>query len=281
MTLSYKTINEIKRCAPKNVGQQIHINHSACPAGEDTKRRLYIKRTVDGVLAYCHHCNGSAVLKNNKHLSVDEIKKRLVNSYTTPTNTEVVLPDDATTDVTEWPVKERHYIHQWFDDFHVRVNTVCYSPSMGRVIFPYYQDGKLVFWSGRDVEQRTPLKWLHAKSASKPLGLYKGNHVSASTVILVEDVVSAMYVAEYTEAHAMCLYGTTLQPHQHTFLLSAEYQQIGVWLDEDTAGREAAVKIVSALRASTSLPIHHIKQPEPKLLSKNNIQSLVRVLNGH
>lgn len=40
-------------------GEQIHVNHDKCPAGLDTKRRLYIKRTEDDryILAYCHNCS--------------------------------------------------------------------------------------------------------------------------------------------------------------------------------------------------------------------------------
>lgn len=42
------------------VGQQIKLNHKDCPAGQDTKQRLYVKRVSEnGYLFYCHHCGQS------------------------------------------------------------------------------------------------------------------------------------------------------------------------------------------------------------------------------
>lgn len=43
------------------VGETIHVNHDSCPAGVDTRRRLYITRKMQDNgrvtdLAYCHNC---------------------------------------------------------------------------------------------------------------------------------------------------------------------------------------------------------------------------------
>lgn len=44
-------------------GETDHINHDDCPAGEDTKGRLYVTKTDNGMLlAYCHHCGGKGVV---------------------------------------------------------------------------------------------------------------------------------------------------------------------------------------------------------------------------
>ncbi len=44
-------------------GETDHINHDGCPAGEDTKGRLYVTKTDNGILlAYCHHCGGKGVV---------------------------------------------------------------------------------------------------------------------------------------------------------------------------------------------------------------------------
>ena len=45
-------------------GEQRNVNHLNCPAGNDTKERLYIKRTEYGYVGYCHHCQGSFVMKD-------------------------------------------------------------------------------------------------------------------------------------------------------------------------------------------------------------------------
>lgn len=46
------------------VGQQTNVNHDGCPSGQDTKKRLYVKRTQDGnIIAFCHHCGGKGARK--------------------------------------------------------------------------------------------------------------------------------------------------------------------------------------------------------------------------
>ena len=46
-----------------SLGQQTHRNHAGCSAGLDTKHRLYIKRVVGGIVAYCQHCNDKGFVR--------------------------------------------------------------------------------------------------------------------------------------------------------------------------------------------------------------------------
>lgn len=39
------------------MGRKVRVNHPACPAGEDRKKRLFVIRTPRGVWAHCWHCN--------------------------------------------------------------------------------------------------------------------------------------------------------------------------------------------------------------------------------
>lgn len=264
--LCQATLQLIRANTPLNINEQVHINHERCPAGTDTKRRLYIKRTIDNVLAYCHHCGGHSVLKNNTRLTTSQIKDRFVKKYNTPTNDEVLLPDDIILDYKTWPVSERVFIRQWFEEPAIVANNISYSPSLGRVIFPYYWGGKCVFWQGRDVPKRTPLKWLTASSTHKPLGVYNCRSVS-STIVIVEDVISALYLRQ-CGVHSMCLYGTSLGEHQLNYLLDQQdcYGEVMVWLDADDAGRQGAVTVYNRLQ--TILPRHmqvsktYAKQPK-------------------
>ena len=83
--------------APSNIGQQVSINHAGCSAGNDTKHRLYIKRTDRGIVAYCHHCSesGFANDKSNDRLSTwvtksKETKSNETESKETTTTTTIV-----------------------------------------------------------------------------------------------------------------------------------------------------------------------------------------------
>ena len=40
--------------------ETIRINHDGCPAGTDTRRRLYITKKPQVILGYCHNCQQSA-----------------------------------------------------------------------------------------------------------------------------------------------------------------------------------------------------------------------------
>ena len=68
---------------PDSLGEQVNVNHVACTAGLDTKKRLYIKRTEkngrDIILAYCHHCGFSGVRMESSH----KIKKGRADSRST------------------------------------------------------------------------------------------------------------------------------------------------------------------------------------------------------
>ena len=55
---------DFKDDIPLRDGEQVKVNHKNCSAGEDTKKRLYIKKVYGGALAYCHHCTGVGVLFN-------------------------------------------------------------------------------------------------------------------------------------------------------------------------------------------------------------------------
>lgn len=48
-------------------GEQVRCNHIDCPAGEDKKQRLYVKRPADNaqiMIAYCHNCGCYGVVKS-------------------------------------------------------------------------------------------------------------------------------------------------------------------------------------------------------------------------
>lgn len=270
MKLCQQTVKLIRANTPLNINEQVNINHEHCPAGNDTKRRLYIRRTIDSVLAYCHHCGGHSVLKNNTRLTTSQIKERLINKYKAPTNDEVLLPADITYEQSEWPVAERTFIKQWFDWPDVMAYAIGYSPSLGRVIFPYFQTGKCVFWQGRDVPQRTGLKWLTASSAQKPLGVYWPPMVS-NTIVIVEDVISALHLSNSCGVNAMCLYGTSMGDHQLEWLVEAGcFSTVIVWLDNDHAGQEAKLSLAQRLAAvcprSTSIHTTNVMTPQPKNL---------------
>lgn len=237
--------------APTQVGVQVHVNHDGCPAGTDNKRRLYIKNNGVAILAYCHHCNEHRVLKNvGVRQTLGDIKRRLV-ADTTRLSRELMLPPDCVDKSTPFPDAANAYLNRY-----AVLNTarghfnVTYSPSLGRLIFPLYEGGKLVFVAQRAVEGEcsgTQPKWLMVEGSTKPLGLYKEPYgVTSSAIVVVEDPISAIKLAGRNGVDAICLYGTSLNDRQFEWLVM-EGRNIMVFLDGDEAGMRGSVDVVKRL----------------------------------
>ena len=269
---------------PTKVGEQTHINHDGCPAGQDNKRRLYIKREHDCILAYCHHCHGHLVYRDRDIRSLENIEAALLNSYDNPTNTAVLLPDDIEGDVSQWPLAERAWLANYpaLTQGVVDAEGMCYSPSLGRIIVPYFnEEGVLVFWQGRDCSIAPTLKWMMAKSATKPLGFYPNTIVPAAYsrfIIVVEDPISAITIANTTEYDALCLYGTVMSDAQVEFIVNrGKRQNHYLWLDPDTAGRTGAADIkrkLDTVCCSSCATVVVKGLPQPKDTPLETLQKL-------
>lgn len=250
----------IRLHAPTQRDQQVHINHDGCPAGTDTKRRLYIKNTGTAILAYCHHCNEHRVLKSvNTRQTLGEIKRALVAEHTkSPVNKQIVLPFDAESDTAKWPVAARRHLAKYnvLGTSTLLYNT-AYSESLGRLLFPIYEAGELVFVAQRAVAGECPTptpKWLMMQGSVKPLGLYMppaGHPVRSDTVVVVEDPISAIKVAANCDTPTLCLFGTALNDRQFEYLTTKPLR-IQLFLDGDEAGIKAAIDIAQRLEPALS-----------------------------
>ena len=93
----------IKAHAPSNNNEQTHVNHVGCPAGEDKKRRLYIKRTDKALLAFCHHCGEKGFVK----LGSDDRLMAWGKTASAPAKAKekIVLTEKLSTDGNIWLLK--------------------------------------------------------------------------------------------------------------------------------------------------------------------------------
>src|SRR5688572_12518334 len=108
MRLEY---THVKEHIPVSVGEQVHVNHDSCPAGTDTKKRLYIRRTNEAILAYCHNCGGHLVKRGrHKVRSIEEIQQSLVAKLDKVTG-EVLLPDDCLLSPANWPTQAASWLY--------------------------------------------------------------------------------------------------------------------------------------------------------------------------
>ena len=272
-------IKDFEKYAPTSVGEQVNINHDNCPAGRDTRRRLYIKRTKDAVLAYCHNCNGHRVHCTTTAIRPMALLEKLVRESGDAelVQKEVVLPEDSTHLLADWPAAALSWLYQHgISNDDIRNNNIVWSPSWARVILPVYDGGKLVFWQGRRIEGDGP-KYISVRSARKPLFTAMANHTSPAhltkTVVLTEDYLSALRVAKSGVADAVALLGTH-GPDDLPERLRG-YEKILIWLDHDLAGRIKATPLATRLRTATRAVVGLAAASEPKLHPDKEIYAAV------
>lgn len=227
-----------------SLGTQIHINHPDCSAGIDTKKRLYIKRVVGGVVAYCHHCNEAGfvrelstdgtVLRKWLHGSTPDLPLHGSGLRTWPyidtiTNTEILLwlnkYDISPTMTTTNPFGEVGGLYMVLKNF--------MGSNYGYQIRNFKKDTSkyttyIVNPCGEDVS------WFKTSAFM-------------SSLVITEDYVSAYRVNRDVGCNSVALLKTTISPSTITNIQKLEPQRVIVWLDPDEAGKRGAIKVAQRL----------------------------------
>lgn len=226
---------------PSSVGTQIHINHVGCPSGEDRKKRLYIKRTDTGVVAFCHHCGEKGFLSLRKYLGFKSEPYKSVSRETKPTG-GVKFVDlsifgkiwlkryHALEDPTFFMgvLENKHqvalYIYNEQKQFcGVQIRNLVDTPKYISVYFP---------------EHEASCAWFAA--------------VGNKTLVITEDYLSAYRVHQDTPYCSLALLRTTLTDKTLKNIYDMQFDCIFIWLDPDKPGVKGARKIEKTLR--TFLP---------------------------
>lgn len=219
-------------------GEQLRIDHVDCPAGRDTKGRLYVKRKDDDtLLAYCHNCGDYGISSSKGR--VKAIRDLLIENEAVQRDGsgELLMPSDVLKNPDTWPPLAYAWPRSYgITGLEMRMFEMCYSPSWNRVILPVYESGKLVFWQGRAIEKGQDPKYISAKSHPKVMFWALTNNKPRdkwTRVFIVEDMLSAIKMSRYCDTVA--LLGTSPDIDGLTKRL-ANYDKVGIFLDPDTAG---------------------------------------------
>lgn len=256
------------------IGEQVHINHKDCPAGQDTKRRLYIKRgDEDGndvILAYCQHCSRSGAYRKPYARSIRP-KKEVTGTNELSNGT---LPSDCTGDWEEWPLRGRLWLlHGGISECDGRKYGLTYSPKHDRVVLPVYNtsSGKLKGYQMRSLNEVDKPKYL-TEVFEKPFYWYSG-HVS-DTLVIVEDILSAIRVSKYHSSIAVLSSG--MSDDVYSIIGKSKYTNFIVYLDNDNAQvKKSQLKIANKLKLLGKVTV--IKSDkDPKELSDTELE---RILN--
>jgi len=211
-------------------GQQINVNHIGCSAGTDTKARLFIKRDGDRLLGYCHHCavGGAKGGAPRSHIRGGQAN---VVDYNVVLPQDVVYRHDMCNVHANVWLNAAGLTQEERDAYHIG-----WSPSQGRVILPVYSyDGlTLLAYQRRRVlpDDKMPKYLTTRRKDTRHPVLFGKQHRASDTVVIVEDIMSAIKVNRV--AKSVALLGTTL-PDWLLFKLAVEADRAVVWLDNDNA----------------------------------------------
>jgi 5S rRNA maturation endonuclease (ribonuclease M5) len=252
--------------APPAMGEQVHINHTGCEAGEDTKKRLYIKRVSDGILAYCHHCNqrGFVKLKKESH------HKSFTSISVKPT---VVKPIPEFSSISEfgWDWLNKYYVNSeedtWFftgvrgQELSVGLRLLRNDNTIGWQIRNLFPTAK---------QPRYTTHYITTAYGQGSIFSIKDN----TTLVICEDYLSAYRVFRDTNNNSIALLGTNIMDSIVSTIYDSNYNKVIIWLDPDTAGITAAKKIFKKLSfylPNTTVIKVHTAKCEPKELSPSDL----------
>lgn len=236
------------------------IRHDECP----NCRRIGNDRSGNNLAiysdggSYCFACGYST-----KSASLSRLKEIPRESRTT-----IHLPTDVDGDL---PKKARDYLQQYaLTELDIKKNVVLWSEYYQRVIFPYFSEQGLLAWQGRYLGLDKKAKWFSQGQLHEFFHIV-GNK-KADTVVLTEDVISAIKVGHCPAVCAIPLFGSHISTRR-LLQLKLLYGNIFIWLDKDK--QRDAVKFSNQARQFGLSSSTIITDLDPKEYTDNQIQGIL------
>jgi hypothetical protein len=258
----------IQANAPSNNGEQVHVNHTGCEAGEDKKRRLYIKRIEKGLLAYCHHCNESGFVKDNAgRLST------WTHKATASAGMRSSKPILAAL-TTEGKV--------WLHNNYCNPEDKLFSGVIGEqskvALTLCNPQGEHVGWQVRNLLPNATPKYTTHYINNDHKGDPSWFHIASKTLVITEDYLSAYRVHKNTGFSSVSLLRTSLSDRTLMQINDLNFEAVVIWLDPDEAGIEGAKKVYKKLNhflPTTTMVAIYGCDKEPKECTPAELASIL------
>jgi hypothetical protein len=157
---------------------------------------------------------------------------------------------------------------QWTENCRIYSTRLKEYINMGsRLVIPYYENDKLIWWEAKTFDKTQKLKYITC--GTKKLGYQILNSNIESSLVLVEDSLSAIRVGESNPVISLC--GTNLSDDLFVKISKLGYTKFIVWLDSDDPGFAAALKMRKRLNLLGESIIVQTKK-DPKAYSDNDIK---------
>lgn len=271
----------LRKHAPPNVGEQIHINHEGCKAGEDTKRRLYIKRVAGGILGFCHHCSEAGRVTENTHEGT-VLRKWLQGDPGSDIGEVTYSKGDPPFNVHtvhSLSIQGLDYLRRYYCDV-----------SDTRHFFYTGDESQVGFKLANLTDNVTGYQVRNLIDKPKYITHYKANgnnEVAWFTTALdtkhalyiTEDYISAYRINKDTGNYSLALLRTSMSDKTlndlEDFITVKGITIVLIWLDPDEAGVKAAAKLYKRLSYSLDCGVCTIAHPcEPKHYDPDSLRHL-------
>jgi len=218
-----------------DTGETIRVNHSDCPAGEDTRRRLYITKKPDVALAYCHNCGRSTskYIAHRDRYRTTKVTAPKPAIYTEPNalnfskaadGNKVDIPAEA----NGWRLENK------LTKQNCTTYGIQYDITNDGIILPFVGMG-----ATNNGHQLRPLNRYGAKyinfikdEKEELGGVIEGVDPVHDEIVIVEDYISGVHVAMAGFA-AYVNYGVQVKPSKLYELIKRNASAYVVWLDND------------------------------------------------
>lgn len=237
------------------------VDHIQCPAcaklGKD--RNGNNLAVYDDGSKYCFSC----------HYYVSASGFASLKGSSKGTGSDVRLPPDVD---EQLPEKARHFLRQYaLTELDIQRNTMLWSDYHQRLYFPYFTDSGLVAYQGRYLGDKPDRpKWYSQGN------LHEFHHVvgntKADTVVLTEDIISAIVVGHVPTVCASPIFGSHVSM-KRLLQLKYFYDNIVVWLDFDKA--QESMKVVHNAQQLGLNILSIITKKDPKEYSNEKIRNLL------
>jgi len=251
------------------MGQQIHVNHIGCSAGEDTKRRLYIKRSDKGLVAYCHHCSESGFASDG--LTQDRLSTWINKPTSSAASSSKPVLASLTLEGKVW--LRSHYCDTSNSHFQ------GIAGERHKVALTLLNtEQQPIGWQIRNLAANAAPKYTTYYNSNSSKGDAAWFYNNNKTLVITEDYLSAWRISNDTSHSSVALLRTSLSDKTLRQIHDLNFEYVLIWLDPDEAGIQGATKAYKKLNhflpSETKIIVLGIDK-EPKQCSPAELESIL------
>lgn len=278
-----------------NPGDTVRLNHVGCPAGEDTRERLYLTHRVEAstgvILAYCHNCGGGGALK----IGGFGLARSIPGAHgAIPPEDTFEFPITLPLAYPSVPNEAREWV-SGVDAAHALNVGLTWNPVTCRVVLPIYDwatfasdgavaRGELVAYQERRIFGHG-VKYLTTQKDDTPLESIFLHPKDAKMVALVEDWLSAYVVATnpFVPCHAVPMFRYHIRA-EYLAKLAGAYKNIVIWTDNDSERVKDEARHIWRLAQAYGAQAYKLDAPsrkEPKNCDTYEIECALKNAADH